>query len=76
MTRSHLRSVAHIIALRLLENHPDGSVEREVISRELIAACRDPRNYDDMNSKQFKQAAETFIPRELGRLVRRQRRTT
>jgi hypothetical protein len=56
-------------------NHPDGSVEREAINSELIAVCADPRN-SDMNSKQFKQAAETFFPRELGRLVRRQRRTT
>jgi len=74
MTRPHLRSVAYIIALRLFDSHPTGLVDQKIINRELIAACRDSRN-SDMDSKQFKQAAETFIPRELGRLVRRRRTT-
>jgi hypothetical protein len=75
MKRPHLRSIAHIVALRLFDSHPTGSVEQDAINRELIAACSDPRN-SDMTSEQFKQAAELFIPRELGRFVRRQRRTT
>jgi hypothetical protein len=61
--------------VKLFERHASGSIEQDVINRELIAACSDPRN-SGMNSIQFKQAAELFIPRELGRLVRRQRRTT
>ncbi len=73
MTRSHLRSVAHIIAMKLFENHPSGSIESEAINIELIAACRDPRN-SDMTSKQFTQCAALFVPRELGRLIRRQAR--
>ena len=72
MTRSHLRSVAHIIALKLFKRHASGSVGHEIITRELIAACRDPRNFS-MTSRQFKQAIE-FVHRELGRLVRRQAR--
>jgi len=72
MTRSHLRSVAHIVALKLFKQHASGSVEQDVINRELIAACADPRN-SDMTSKQFTQAIE-FVHRELGRLVRRQAR--
>ena len=74
MKRHHLRSVAHIVALKLFEQHTSGSIERDVINRELIAACADSRN-SGMTSRQFKQAAELFIPREIGRLVRRQART-
>ncbi len=73
MTRSHLRSVAHIVALKLFKQHASGSVEQDVINRELIAACADPRN-SDMTSKQFTQASEVFVHRELGRLIRRQAR--
>ncbi len=73
MTRSHLRSVSHIIALKLFKQHASGSIAQDVINRELIGACADPRNRD-MTSKQYTQCAELFVPRELARLIRRQAR--
>jgi hypothetical protein len=73
--RPHLRSLSHIIALKLFEQHASGSIEQDAVNRELITACADPRN-SDMTSRQFKQCAELFIPREMSRLIRRQRRTT
>ena len=71
MKRVHVRCVAHFIALKLFQKH-HGIVDSEEIKRELIEACRDRRN--DMTSEQLAQAAEIFVPREIGRLARRQAR--
>jgi hypothetical protein len=72
MKRVHLRCVSHFIALKIFQKH-HGIVDSEEIKRALIEACRDRRNAD-MTAEQFAQASQIFVPREIGRLARRQAR--
>jgi hypothetical protein len=72
MKRVHVRCVSHFIALKLFQNNPTGPLDHDAIHRELIEACRDRRN--DMTAAQFAQASQIFVPREIGRLARRQAR--
>jgi hypothetical protein len=62
--RQALRSIAHGVALRLVESHASGPAPRELIDRELSIACQDPRNRD-MTDAEREHIAAVLIPKDL-----------
>jgi adenylylsulfate kinase-like enzyme len=70
MRRQQLRSIGHTVAITLFTT---GCTSPDVIRTALISACKEKRNFG-MSQREFERCAEIFIPKELGRLARRQAR--